>query len=73
MYGVELMIIIVATLGSALSPNNLSINMYNIIIIWRVILGLGVGGDYPLSASNYLILIRLIFSYNNIDIYNTFL
>ncbi|RIA93138.1 major facilitator superfamily domain-containing protein [Glomus cerebriforme] len=50
MYGVELMIIIVATIGSALSPKNLSIDMYTIIIVWRVILGLGIGGDYPLSA-----------------------
>ncbi|RGB36206.1 major facilitator superfamily domain-containing protein [Rhizophagus diaphanus] len=50
MYGIELMIIIVTTIGSALSPKNLSIDMYTIIIIWRLILGLGIGGDYPLSA-----------------------
>jgi PHS family inorganic phosphate transporter-like MFS transporter len=59
MYGIELMIIIVATIGSALAPNNSL--MYNIIIIWRVILGLGIGGDYPLSASKYLITFILIF------------
>ncbi|POG78603.1 major facilitator superfamily domain-containing protein [Rhizophagus irregularis DAOM 181602=DAOM 197198] len=50
MYGIELMIIIVTTIGSALSPKNLSIDMYTIIIVWRLILGLGIGGDYPLSA-----------------------
>ncbi|PKY56111.1 phosphate:H+ symporter [Rhizophagus irregularis] len=50
MYGIELMIIIVTTIGSALSPKNLAIDMYTIIIIWRLILGLGIGGDYPLSA-----------------------
>jgi PHS family inorganic phosphate transporter-like MFS transporter len=60
MYGVELMIIIFATIGSALSPNNLSIDMYTIIIIWRVILGLGIGGDYPLSAGKYLITFILL-------------
>ena len=60
MYGIELMIIIIATIGSALSPSNLSNNMYIVIIIWRVILGLGIGGDYPLSASDY----HYIFTYS---------
>ncbi|KAF9162879.1 Inorganic phosphate transporter pho84 [Mortierella sp. AD011] len=39
MYGVELMIIIVATLGQALSGNGETL-----------IVGVGIGGDHPLSA-----------------------
>ncbi|KAF9418663.1 Inorganic phosphate transporter pho84 [Podila epigama] len=50
MYGVELMIIIVATFGQALCGNGPSLSLPAGIIIWRFILGVGVGGDYPLSA-----------------------
>ncbi|KAG9293482.1 hypothetical protein G9A89_009206 [Geosiphon pyriformis] len=50
MYGLELWIIILATLFSALSAQAPSFSVYNLIIFWRFILGLGVGGDYPLSA-----------------------
>ncbi|CAI2167822.1 12884_t:CDS:2 [Funneliformis geosporum] len=51
MYGVELIIIILATIGSAASPPIQSpIDLFTIIMTWRVILGLGIGGDYPLSA-----------------------
>ncbi|KAG0004390.1 Inorganic phosphate transporter pho84 [Entomortierella chlamydospora] len=50
MYGVELMIIIVATLGQALSGNGETLSISAALIIWRVIVGVGIGGDYPLSA-----------------------
>ncbi|KAF9173934.1 Inorganic phosphate transporter pho84 [Mortierella sp. AD011] len=50
MYGVELMIIIVATLGQALSGNGSVLSISAAIIIWRVFVGIGIGGDYPLSA-----------------------
>ncbi|KAF8941417.1 Inorganic phosphate transporter pho84 [Dissophora ornata] len=50
MYGVELMIIIVATLGQALSGNGYVLSLPAALIIWRVIVGVGIGGDYPLSA-----------------------
>ncbi|KAF8985106.1 Inorganic phosphate transporter pho84 [Entomortierella lignicola] len=50
MYGVELMIIIVATLGQALSGNGTRLSLPAALIIWRVIVGVGIGGDYPLSA-----------------------
>ena len=79
MYGIELIIIIVATIGSALSPNNLSVDMYTIIIIWRLILGLGIGGDYPLSASKYyykyykffyIVSFFFLVTMNNMKVYN---
>ncbi|KAG0324253.1 Inorganic phosphate transporter pho84 [Dissophora globulifera] len=50
MYGIELMIIIVATLGQALSGNGYTLSLPAALIVWRVIVGIGIGGDYPLSA-----------------------
>lgn len=50
MYGLELMVIIFATLAQALSSSSPSVNIVGIIIFWRVIMGIGIGGDYPLSS-----------------------
>jgi len=50
MYGIELMIIIVATVGSAVCGQGYGINLAGTIMFWRVIMGIGIGGDYPLSA-----------------------
>lgn len=50
MYGVELAIIIAATLGQALSAPSEAVTMTGLLIFWRVVMGIGIGGDYPLSA-----------------------
>lgn len=51
MYGIELMIMITATCASALSANLVSgFSIFTVLGIWRLILGFGIGGDYPLSA-----------------------
>ncbi|KZO99324.1 phosphate permease [Calocera viscosa TUFC12733] len=50
MYGVELMIIIVATFGQALSAQGPAVTITGVIVVWRFIMGVGIGGDYPLSA-----------------------
>ncbi|KAI0380054.1 phosphate permease [Hypomontagnella monticulosa] len=50
MYGLELIIIIFATLGQALSSGSPSVDIIGLIIFWRVLLGVGIGGDYPLSS-----------------------
>lgn len=50
MYGVELMLIIVATLAHALTSSSPSVNIVGAIIFWRVLMGIGIGGDYPLSS-----------------------
>ncbi|KAG0140366.1 hypothetical protein CROQUDRAFT_691071 [Cronartium quercuum f. sp. fusiforme G11] len=42
-YGSELIIITLSTLGQALSSSKAMVG-------WRFLLGLGIGGDYPLSA-----------------------
>ncbi|CAG8582356.1 24888_t:CDS:2, partial [Cetraspora pellucida] len=49
-YGIELSIMIAASAGTALAANSFSMSMFTGIIFWRIILGIGVGGDYPLSA-----------------------
>ncbi|WWC99594.1 phosphate:H+ symporter [Kwoniella sp. B9012] len=50
MYGIELMIIIVGTLGQAVAGHAAGISIYGVMIMWRFIMGMGIGGDYPLSA-----------------------
>ncbi|KAI0783636.1 phosphate transporter [Abortiporus biennis] len=50
MYGVELMIIIVATFGQAVSGNGNAVNIIAVLVVWRFLMGIGIGGDYPLSA-----------------------
>ncbi len=43
-YGIEVIILTIAAIGSAFSQNIIQ------LIIWRFILGIGIGGDYPISA-----------------------
>eukprot|EP00842_Homolaphlyctis_polyrhiza_P003651 jgi/Hompol1/4287/HPOL_003568-RA len=51
MYGVELIIMIVATIGSALAGSTASdVTILPILCLWRFFLGIGIGGDYPMSA-----------------------
>lgn len=50
MYGLELILIITATLAQALSGPGKSTSIIGLIIFWRVLMGIGIGGDYPLSA-----------------------
>nr|BAB43910.1 phosphate transporter [Pholiota nameko] len=50
MYGVELMIIIIATFAQALSENAPAVHIIGVLVVWRFIMGVGIGGDYPLSA-----------------------
>ncbi|KAI0339734.1 phosphate transporter [Trametopsis cervina] len=52
MYGIELIIIIIGTFGQSLAANGDigTVNIFSVLIVWRFIMGLGIGGDYPLSA-----------------------
>ncbi|KAL1682892.1 major facilitator superfamily domain-containing protein [Schizophyllum commune] len=50
MYGVELMIIIIATFAQALSGHAPAVGIIGALVVWRFIMGIGIGGDYPLSA-----------------------
>ncbi|KAL9560693.1 hypothetical protein ACKAV7_015184 [Fusarium commune] len=46
----ELIIIIFATLAQALTGGSLLTSLIGIIIFWRVLMGIGISGDYPLSS-----------------------
>jgi PHS family inorganic phosphate transporter-like MFS transporter len=50
MYGLELILIIFATLAQALSSPSVAVSFVGLIIFWRVLMGVGIGGDYPLSS-----------------------
>ncbi|KAG1822007.1 major facilitator superfamily domain-containing protein [Suillus subaureus] len=50
MYGVELMVMIIATFAQALAGQAPAVSVLGVIIVWRFVMGVGVGGDYPLSA-----------------------
>ncbi len=50
MYGINLFIILSATLAESLCSSSPAISIIGVIVFWRVIMGIGVGGDCPLSA-----------------------
>jgi PHS family inorganic phosphate transporter-like MFS transporter len=50
MYGLELILIIVATLAQSLVGPGPGTSLVGLIIFWRVLMGIGIGGDYPLSS-----------------------
>lgn len=49
-YGLELIIIISSTLAQAISGESASLSIIGVLIFWRIIMGIGIGGDYPLSS-----------------------
>src|SRR4051794_21326543 len=51
-YGLHLIFIIAGCLGMAttsISTNGI-MSLLSMLMLWRFVLGLGIGGDYPLSA-----------------------
>ncbi|KAJ9145213.1 Mfs phs inorganic phosphate transporter [Coniochaeta hoffmannii] len=50
MYGFELIIIIVSTLAQTMTGTSVAVGVIGALVFWRVIMGIGIGGDYPLSA-----------------------
>ena len=44
------MIIITSTFVQALAGSGPGVNIIGVLVVWRFIMGVGVGGDYPLSA-----------------------
>jgi MFS family permease len=53
MYGIVLIIIMGATVGLALSSKGAedSVNILPWLIVWKLLMGFGMGGDIPLSAA----------------------
>ncbi|KAI0971520.1 major facilitator superfamily domain-containing protein [Xylaria arbuscula] len=50
MYGVELVIILVSTLSCCLIAASQAVSFTGLMTFWRVMMGVGIGGDYPLSS-----------------------
>ncbi|GKZ64572.1 hypothetical protein AnigIFM50267_005640 [Aspergillus niger] len=52
MYGLELILMITSTLGVVMASRgeNDSMSIYAWLIWWRIVVGIGVGADYPLSS-----------------------
>jgi PHS family inorganic phosphate transporter-like MFS transporter len=44
------MIIITGTFAQALAGNGHAVGIIGVLVTWRFITGIGIGGDYPLSA-----------------------
>ncbi|KAG6852628.1 hypothetical protein C0991_010325 [Blastosporella zonata] len=49
-HGIELMIIIIGTFAQALSGEGHAVRIVGVLVVWRFLTGIGIGGDYPLSA-----------------------
>ncbi|KAK4948064.1 hypothetical protein LTR10_013118 [Elasticomyces elasticus] len=49
MYGYELLIISLATLGQAITGPSSAIGITGLLVFWRILMGIGIGGDYPLA------------------------
>ncbi|KAI9286287.1 major facilitator superfamily domain-containing protein [Umbelopsis sp. AD052] len=51
-YGFELLIIILGTINCATSASAVrGVSVIGFLAFWRLILGIGIGGDYPMSAT----------------------
>jgi PHS family inorganic phosphate transporter-like MFS transporter len=50
MYGVELMIIISSTLAQSLCGESTTLSIVGVLIFYRVVMGIGVGGDCKYSG-----------------------
>lgn len=50
LYALVLMMITLGTFASSLSAPTQAVSVLGMLGFWRVFLGLGIGGDYPLSG-----------------------
>ncbi|KAG6008964.1 hypothetical protein E4U21_003516 [Claviceps maximensis] len=51
LYGIELVLVIVSTIGVATSSRGVGdLSFLGIFIWWRFVMGIGIGAEYPLSA-----------------------
>ncbi|KAJ3270387.1 phosphate transporter [Terramyces sp. JEL0728] len=50
-YGIEMMIVLVSTIGCTLASSSIrTFSILPVLGFWRVFMGIGMGGDYPQSA-----------------------
>jgi len=67
MFGIELIIVTIGTIYSAISGQGHNLSFVGTFVFCRVILGIGVGGDYPISARTYHL---FLFEINNSPAHN---
>jgi PHS family inorganic phosphate transporter-like MFS transporter len=48
--GIELMIIVASTFTQAIAGSGPAVHIITVLTMLRFIMGVGIGGDYPLSA-----------------------
>lgn len=44
------MLMIVASFGQAVAGQAHGVNIIGVLVVWRFVMGVGIGGDYPLSS-----------------------
>jgi MFS transporter, PHS family, inorganic phosphate transporter len=44
------MVIITSTFAQAIGGSGPAVNIIRVLTFWRFMMGIGIGGDYPLSA-----------------------
>lgn len=49
-YGYGLVVIIFTTLSQVVSSSSRSLTMSGLLIFWRVVMGVGIGGNYPVTS-----------------------
>ncbi|AOW00968.1 major facilitator superfamily domain-containing protein [Yarrowia lipolytica] len=49
-YGVELILMIGATIAQCMTGHSQAISFVAVLTFWRIVMGIGIGGDYPLSS-----------------------
>ncbi|KAI0775039.1 inorganic phosphate transporter [Trametes elegans] len=49
-YGMELLLILVATFAQTLLGPSIAVSAVGVLTFWRFMMGVGIGGDYPISA-----------------------
>lgn len=49
-YGSELIIMIVATIFQVTTGESAAINFVALLVFWRIVMGIGIGADYPTSS-----------------------
>jgi PHS family inorganic phosphate transporter-like MFS transporter len=50
LYGTELVILMIGALGSSVAFNTSQLSILTVLAFWRFLLGVGIGGDYPVSS-----------------------
>jgi len=69
MFGIELIIVVIGTIFSAIAGQGPTLSFAGTFAFCRFILGIGVGGDYPISARmHHFFIFKNSISTHNFDL-----